>query len=120
MGLKELKIILGNRIRTLRNSRGWTQERLAEEVNVHATYVSRIESCKKTPTLPIICKIADAFGVDAYELLLDERKASSFDYKKRKLINIVKESGPANIDIYSTLINALHRRYKRKYKQALT
>ncbi len=113
MSLKDIKNILANKIRTLRNSRGWTQERLAEEVNVHATYISRIESANKIPTLIIICKIAEALGVDVYELLVDERKARSYDYKRKRLINIVSESGPTNIDIYSTLLHALHKRYKK-------
>ena len=118
MNLEKIRSILPNRIRTFRNASGLTQERLAEKVDIHATYISRIESGKKLPTLIIICKIADVLGVDVYELLLDEGKARSSDYKRKRLINIVNESEPANIDIYSTLLNALHRAHKRKYRKS--
>jgi transcriptional regulator with XRE-family HTH domain len=113
MHLEKIRSILPNRIRTFRNSKGWTQERLAEEVDVHATYISRIESGKKLPTLSMVCKISDALEVNPYELLMDEAKTSALDYKRKRLINIVSESKPADIDIYSTLLNALHRRGKR-------
>ncbi len=87
------------------------------EINVHPTYVSRIESCKKIPTVYMISRIAEALEVDTYELLLNDEKLSSYDYKKKKIINIVKESSPANIKIYFPLINALHKDRKRKKKQ---
>ena len=117
MSIAKLSSILANRIRTIRNSRGWTQVRLAEEINIHPTYISRIESCKKLPTLYLVCRIAEAFDIDAYELLLDDEKLDTSDYKKKKIINIVKESNPANIKIYFPLISALHKDRKRSKKQ---
>jgi len=116
MGIETIRIILSSKIRLLRNSKGLTQERLAEKVNIHATYISRIESSRKIPTLPIICNIADALGVDVYELFVNDKKIGAFDYKKKKLINIVNESVPANIDLYSTLLGALHQKHKRGKK----
>ena len=106
--------ILANRIRTIRNSRAWTQNRLAEEINVHPTYVSRIESCKKLPTFYIISRIAEVFEIETYELLLDDKKLDSHDYKKKKIINILRESSPANINIYFPLISALDKDRKKK------
>lgn len=119
MSLKDIRSLIANRVRTLRNSKGWTQERLAEKIDVHPTYISRIESAKKLPTLTIICKIADVLGVYAYELLVDERKTKSIDYKRKKLMSIVNESGPADIDIYSTILSALHKSYKTKHKLSI-
>lgn len=118
MNLEKIRSILPNRIRSFRNSKGLTQERLAEQVDIHATYISRIESGRKLPTLIIICKIADVFGIDVYELLMDEKKASSYEYKKRKLINILNESEPTNIDIYTALLDTWHRRSQRRYKRS--
>jgi transcriptional regulator with XRE-family HTH domain len=116
MNLEKIRSILPNRIRTFRNSKGWTQERLAEEIDVHATYISRIESGQKLPTLIIICKIADAFGVNTYELLMDEINTSALDYRRKRLISIVSESKPADLDIYSTLLDALYKKYQKGRK----
>ena len=117
MSIAKVSSILANRIRIVRNSRGWTQSRLALEINVHPTYISRIESCHKIPTVYMISRIADVFEIEAYELLLDDGKLTSPDYKKNKIINILKESSPSNIDIYFPLISALHKDRKRKRKQ---
>jgi len=113
MSIAKDSSILASRIRTLRNSRGWTQLRLAKEVNVHPGYISRIESCKKLPTLYMISRIAEALEVESYELLLDDKKLISPDYKKEKIISIVKESSPANINIYFPLISALHKDFRK-------
>jgi transcriptional regulator with XRE-family HTH domain len=114
MSIIKVSSILANRIRTIRNSKGWTQTRLAEEINVHPTYISRIESCKKLPTVYLISSIADAFEIEPYELLLDDEKLKEPDYKKKKIINIVKESSPTNINIYYPVISALHKERKGK------
>ena len=113
MNLEKIRNVLPNRIRSFRNSKVWTQERLAEEVDIHTTYVSRIESGKKFPALFIICKIADALGVNTYELLMDEAKVRSCDYKRKKLVSIINESRPSDINIYATLLSALYREHKR-------
>ena len=113
MSIATLSSIVANRIRTIRNSRGWTQLRLAKEVNIHPTYISRIESCKKLPTLYMISRIAEALKVESYELLLDDKKLSSSDYKKKKIINILKESSPGYMNIYFPLISALDKERKK-------
>jgi len=113
MSISRISIILANRIRILRNSKGWTQERLAEEARIHPTYICRIESCKKIPTLHVIVNIAEAFQVDAYELLVDTEKTEEVKYKKLKIINMVKDSSPSIINAYSALINTLNKEYKK-------
>ena len=113
MNLQKIRAVLPNRIRSFRNSKGWTQERLAEEVDIHTTYISRIESGKKLPALIIICKIADTLGANTYELLMDEAKVNSSDYKRKKLINIINESKSYDIDVCFTLLTALHERHKK-------
>ena len=116
MSIAKVSSILANRIRVIRNSKGWTQQRLAQEINVHPTYISRIESCNKLPTLYIITRIAEVLDVEAYELLLEDEKLDTSDYKKKKIINILRESSPSNINIYFPLISALHKERKKNKK----
>lgn len=114
---QKIRYVLSHRIRVFRNQKNLSQERLAEKADIHPTYVSCIESGKKLPTLYVICKIADAFGIEVYELFLGDEKVKSREYKKRKLINILNESKPTYIDLYSTVLKALHDKYKRKRKK---
>ncbi len=113
MNLEKIRSILPNRVRSFRNSKNLTQEQLAERVNIHPTYISRIESGKKLPTLIIICKLADALGINAYELLIDEAKATSCHYKIKKLINMISEAKPADVDTYMGLLNVLRKNRKK-------
>jgi transcriptional regulator with XRE-family HTH domain len=56
------------RIRELRGTRGWSQERLAEEADLHRTYVGGIERGLRNVSLWNIAKLAHAFGVPIAEL----------------------------------------------------
>jgi DNA-binding XRE family transcriptional regulator len=46
-----------------------TQEELAEKIHVSQTWITLIETGKKTPNLRLLQKIAQAIGVKAKDLL---------------------------------------------------
>jgi len=54
---------LGQRVRTLRTAKGWSQEQLAEEAGMHRTYVWGIEQGTRNPSLRHLTRVADALGV---------------------------------------------------------
>lgn len=60
---RELSKKFGERVRTLRNALGLSQEKLAEKAGVHRTYIGMIERGEKNITLSNIEKIASALGV---------------------------------------------------------
>jgi transcriptional regulator with XRE-family HTH domain len=64
-----------DRIRELRAERGWSQERLAEEADLHRTYVGGIERALRNVSLWNIAKLAHALGVPIAELFRRNRKA---------------------------------------------
>jgi transcriptional regulator with XRE-family HTH domain len=53
----------GKTVRKFRNSRGWSQEDLAEFSGLHRTYISGIERGVRNPSLSIIVQIATALEV---------------------------------------------------------
>ncbi len=59
----------GLRVRQLREARGWSQEDFAEKADLHRTYVSGIERGTRNPTLTVLARIADGFGMSLDELL---------------------------------------------------
>lgn len=59
------------RIRKLRNERGWSQERLAEEAGIHRPYLAGIEAARRNPSLKNLIRIALALGVRMPELFGD-------------------------------------------------
>lgn len=51
-----------NRIRELRQSRGWTQGDLAVELNISRQTVNALEAGRWDPSLPLAFSIAELFG----------------------------------------------------------
>lgn len=56
-------------IRTLRESLGISQEKLAELSGVHRTYIGMIERSERNPSLICIYKIAKGLGVSPKDLI---------------------------------------------------
>jgi len=63
------------RVRELRAERGWSQERLAEEADLHRTYIGGIERSLRNVSLFNIAKLAHGFGVPIAELFATARKS---------------------------------------------
>ncbi len=61
----------GGKLRLLRERRGLTVRELGKMLSVHNTYVSQMESGKKTPNVAMVTKIADIFGVTVDQLVRD-------------------------------------------------
>jgi len=62
---------LGKRVRELRTARKWSQERLAEESNIHENHVRRIEAGTANPSYLVLLRIARALDVRAGKLIED-------------------------------------------------
>jgi len=65
--MKTTKELLGARIKELRKTRGFSQERLAEMVGVEPKHLSRIEVGSSYPSLSRLELIANALGVPIKE-----------------------------------------------------
>lgn len=60
---------LSRNLKRLRREKGWSQEDLAFEADLHRTYISDLERCARNPSILIIEKLAHGLGVKAGELL---------------------------------------------------
>ncbi len=60
--------LLGRRIQSIRQKRGLTQERLAEELDITLSYLGAVEAGIKSPSLKMVFKIADKLNVKPEEL----------------------------------------------------
>ena len=54
---------MNNRLRVLRAERAWSQQDLAERLEVSRQSVNAIETGRYDPSLPLAFKIADLFGL---------------------------------------------------------
>lgn len=66
--LRDRDYLLGRRIQRIRQKKGITQERLAEELKISITHLAMVETGKSTPSLKLVYKIADTLDVKVEEL----------------------------------------------------
>ena len=66
MGRDELK----NRLKVLRAEHGWSQQDLAQQLEVSRQSVNAIETGKYDPSLPLAFRIADVFSLPIEEIFL--------------------------------------------------
>lgn len=66
----DIRKIVGNNLATIRKRRGFSQEELAFECNMHRTYISGIERGIRNPSILMIDKIAKALKVAPADLLM--------------------------------------------------
>lgn len=59
----ELRRIVGENVRELREAKGWSQQELADKCGIAREHVSRIENGHMLPSVEVLFAMADAFGV---------------------------------------------------------
>ena len=67
MGSRTMKIV-GERIRSLREQRKWSQMKLGELADLHYTYIGRIERGENNVTMNSLEKVAAALDIPFEEL----------------------------------------------------
>lgn len=60
--------MFAQRVRTLREAQGISQEKLAEKSGLPRTYIGMVERLERNPSLVCIHKIANGLGVHVIEL----------------------------------------------------
>ena len=59
----------GDKLKTLRHQRGWTQPEAAEQVGIEQSYLSKLENGKSLPSPDMFDRILETFELDEAELM---------------------------------------------------
>lgn len=70
-------LILENRLRVLRAERNWSQQDLAERLEVSRQSVNAIETGKYDPSLPLAFRIAELFEIPIDEIFVSPSRHRS-------------------------------------------
>lgn len=65
---EKIRVALGERIKELRKTAGYSQESFADHVGVHRTYGGELERGEANVTLENLVKISKALGITLAEL----------------------------------------------------
>ena len=68
---------MNNRLRVLRAMRNWSQQDLAERLDVSRQSVNAIETGKYDPSLPLAFRIAELFELPIEEIFVSPSRHSS-------------------------------------------
>lgn len=66
--------VFGSNLKKYRNQTGLSQEAFAEKCGLHRTYISAIECFRRSISLENVQRIADALGVEAYKMFIEEEQ----------------------------------------------
>jgi len=88
--MTELREILGTNMKAYRAELGYSQAKLAEEINTATNYIAQIENGKRFPTDTMLEKIASALQKKAHELffVVNYEKKVEMDWQTQLLIDL--------------------------------
>ena len=82
--------LIGEKIREKRKKLDWTLEQLSERIDVTPNYMGNIERGTRTPSVPILLKIASALDV-SLDYLVGDPNSSSHSHYIDKIISKMKD-----------------------------
>jgi transcriptional regulator with XRE-family HTH domain len=65
---------LGDRIKQLRQQRGWSQAQLSKKLNVHQKQISGYERDIHSPSIELLIRMAELFNVSLDYIAFDKRQ----------------------------------------------
>jgi transcriptional regulator with XRE-family HTH domain len=98
---------LGRRIKQLRRRRGYTQERLAERMDINAKYLSSIERGVENPTLDLLVRLAHSLEVDLHELFQGAPDEEPPERLRRTIDRFVAEMDAEELSRLVRILEAL-------------
>lgn len=104
------KVAVGQRIRELRQEKGFSRHALAEKAGTGEVYLGEIERGLKMPSLNTFIRIVEALDVSADYLLRDELTSGKeyvFDEVTQKLKTLTPKQRKTARDILDAYINNL-------------
>jgi transcriptional regulator with XRE-family HTH domain len=99
----------------LRKQKNWSQQELGDQVGVQVTHISRLENEKSQPSVELLRKIAQAFGV-TMDYLVDEEsdEVTPVSIKNKSLANRLELLEQLETEDQQTIINVIDSMLTKK------
>ena len=101
-------ILLGRRIRSLRNEKGWTQQELGDHAEVNYKFIGEIERGQQNPSLNVLVKIAAALGVDLQDLFCFGHEITDRKEIEKRISNILQNIPAEELKRIFLIIHTLY------------
>ena len=98
--------LIGERLRKARNQKGYTQEKLAEMMNVSVAYLSRIETGATHINLKRLNELSNILGVSE-ALILNGASENSETYLNEEISSILRDCSPEQKELIYHIANII-------------
>ena len=103
---------IGDKIKRLRQEKNWSQDQLAEKIDIGRRFISNYETGKNLPSASTLQKLAEVFGVSVDYLLSDEqtKNLASIPIVDKTLLEYFEEiqnMNPSDQQAIKTLLEAM-------------
>ena len=105
--MREIKHLMGLRIRELRIERGLSQEALADRAGLHRNYIGAVERGEINCTIPSLMTIAEALRVDLSQLIVLEESEEDARRLRESVLQEISESPAEVVRLVSHLLTDL-------------
>lgn len=112
------KIFAGPRLKRLRRERQITQARMAEELDVSASYLNLMERNQRPITVQVLIRLADVYGIDPREFMEGEAEQAIAEIEPMLADPVLREIGVPRSELQDaaehapTLLAAMQKLYR--------
>ena len=103
--MESLQVILGNRVRALRERHGWSQEQLGKAAGLGAKYIGTIERGEKCPSFGAIEKLAKALDVEYFEMFVPMNRST--DAVQKQVNALLSDQGRIDVSHVEDFLRTL-------------
>jgi len=107
---------LGKRVSQIRNSKGYTQEKLSELSGISPTHLSHIECAHTKASLEKFVVLANALDVTLDDFFCDSLKKATLPYIN-EIVELSKDCSEKEIRIFCSTLKALKESYRSQHKE---
>ena len=100
-------MLLGRRIRSLREMKGWTQQELGEAADINYKFLGAIERGQQNPSFDILVKVASALEVELPVLFQFGYDAVDRKEMEKRLNGILKSLPDATLNQVLLILDTL-------------
>ncbi len=103
----DIKKLIGSRIKNLRRIRRYSQERLAEIIDINSKYLSSVERGQENPTLDLFIRLSQGLKISIHEIFQIEEEGTAPKLLRRKLKTLTEEVGEEDLASVIRILEAL-------------
>ncbi|TWP25367.1 XRE family transcriptional regulator [Apibacter muscae] len=107
------EVNIASKIILLRKQRGWSQMELAKNISASREIISRYERNESVPSIDMVVKLADVFGVTV-DFLVGKSNSASLDKETVNRINNIQNMDDKTKSVLFDVIDTYIQNFKTK------